>query len=59
MSGFKSVSLSDIQREIRRRIHRPIHAELDKALRKPQRAATSGRRETEKRSKIEKENTIE
>ena len=36
MSGFKSVSLSDIQR-----------------------AATSGRRETEKRSKIEKENTIE
>ena len=66
MSGFKSVSLSDIQRAFitahrasENPQHRPIHAELDKALRKPQRAATSGRRETEKRSKIEKENTIE
>jgi hypothetical protein len=55
----RSTEFDDPLLEIRRRIHRPIHAELDKALRKPQRAATSGRRETEKRSKIEKENTIE
>lgn len=55
----RSTEFDDPLLEIRRRIHRPIYAELEKALRKPQRAATSGRRETEKRSKIEKENTIE
>ena len=43
--------------EIRRQNHGPIHAELDKVLKKPQRAATPGRRETTKRSKIEKKNT--